>query len=519
MTKFSIGDIVASEMNTILDSEEHTRLFSKTAKKEEKEDKDEEKEDKKSKKKDEKSDKKSDKKDEKSDKKSDKKDDKDEKEDKKSKKSESDKEDKGDKKAKKDKGKEKEDKKSEKKEMTSKSFEKLVNIFTKVSHLLDESGLVNSSVITLEALDSVIEEMAVLKFAKEKCCDCDKCGKDCPCEKCSDCECMDCMSADDTNDVKAIEVLRPTVSDDKPVGSLYDEIAELEGDPGTALVEDLLTDPEAVQSLNAKRNDERLADELGKPDYLPFSMVEGEPLEADDDLNDAALLEELGLSPLDDDPELSGVVSQKYRDAENEILGGGVASSEEDAPLSELDKLQFGDTEIPKESVIEDIELPGPPKTPLFADEYSQKQLDKDRVEGLDASKQDLATIRPGSKFDPFEEEDVKSAFDKLDNWITKHAQTMLDDDSDPGFTYESGNDPVRKPGGEWMDFSNLSPEERLEHEMGAGLHEQLDVDPDKLSYEDLGDPEEEDEDFWPKHHNHDYDDVDDAEDEDFEDE
>lgn len=65
-------------------------------------------------------------------------------------------------------------------------------------------------------------------------------------------------------------------------------------------------------------------------------------------------------------------------------------------------------------------------------------------------------------------------------------------EDKGPGFTYgpdtqdKSMHDQVRKPGGSWVDYLDLSPEERLEHEMGAGLHDQLDMDPDELSYDDI---------------------------------
>jgi hypothetical protein len=51
---------------------------------------------------------------------------------------------------------------------------------------------------------------------------------------------------------------------------------------------------------------------------------------------------------------------------------------------------------------------------------------------------------------------------------------------------YRSPDDIVRVGPGEWKKFEDLSPQEKLEHEMGAGLHEQLEVDPDQLSDEEV---------------------------------
>lgn len=51
---------------------------------------------------------------------------------------------------------------------------------------------------------------------------------------------------------------------------------------------------------------------------------------------------------------------------------------------------------------------------------------------------------------------------------------------------YRSPDDIVRIGPGEWKKFEDLSPQERLEHEMGAGLHEQLEIDPDQLSDEEV---------------------------------
>ena len=47
-------------------------------------------------------------------------------------------------------------------------------------------------------------------------------------------------------------------------------------------------------------------------------------------------------------------------------------------------------------------------------------------------------------------------------------------------------HDVVRVGPGKWKRFDELSPEERLELEMGAGLHEQLDMDPDELTTEEV---------------------------------
>lgn len=161
MTKSTLGDLVAAEMNKIVDSEEHINMFSKVAKK-----KDDKSEDVKYKK---------DNKSEKSDKpnpfaKKDKKDKKDKEDDKESKKKDkkSEKFEKHEKSDKKDKAKKdkKEDKKDDKKkEMTSESMNSFVNLLTKASDTLDNYGLHKSAVLALQALDTLIGEVAMDKFA------------------------------------------------------------------------------------------------------------------------------------------------------------------------------------------------------------------------------------------------------------------------------------------------------------------------------------------------------------------
>jgi hypothetical protein len=127
----SLGDLVASEMNNIVNSEEHIDMFTKVAKKKEKE------EDKKSKK------------------------------DKPGKFELFKKKDKKDDKAADGKGSKKKDKKS-KKEMTSESMLEFVNLLTEASNTLDECGFVKSSALTLQALDTLISEAALDIFAGEE---------------------------------------------------------------------------------------------------------------------------------------------------------------------------------------------------------------------------------------------------------------------------------------------------------------------------------------------------------------
>lgn len=175
--------------------------------------------------------------------------------------------------------------------------------------------------------------------------------------------------------------------------------------------------------------------------------------------------------------------------------------------------------------------------------------------------------LQPGG-FELPEEFRKIEAFEELDKWLQTNGEQddlsmedLLDQELEdsPGFTYGPANkeqpdyefirkrhDPfisvdaphqVRLPGkehgGRWVDFEDLSLEDKLDQEMGAGLHEQLDIDPDELSWEDAN-PEKWDE-FEDDYHissewgrpGADYDDVDDLDsmladdqdDEDFEDE
>ncbi len=82
-------------------------------------------------------------------------------------------------------------------------------------------------------------------------------------------------------------------------------------------------------------------------------------------------------------------------------------------------------------------------------------------------------------------------------------------EDADPGFTYpglgKDDTETVRVPGKGWVPFKDLGEEEKDELESGAGMRERLDMDPDELSTEEVYpdeiestySPFDEQNDFW----------------------
>lgn len=177
-----LGELVASEMSNIMDSDEFRSLHYKIAKKkEDKKDKKDEKDDKDDKdkkpffpffKKKKDKDDKDDKKDKKEDK-DDKKDKKDKKDDKKDKK-----EDKDDKKDKKDKKDDKKDKKKDKKKASAELITGLVGQALDLSIKLEKAGLIKSAVAALKTADYLMVEAAGADFAENVAEDALRAGED-----------------------------------------------------------------------------------------------------------------------------------------------------------------------------------------------------------------------------------------------------------------------------------------------------------------------------------------------------
>lgn len=339
------------------------------------------------------------------------------------------------------------------KETDAKSFANIVDTLTSVSQVLDDLGFRKSAIATLEALDSAISELPINKTAQ-------------------------------------------------------------------TMVEDLAQDDDMIdmESLDQELGDQDLGD-LGELEEL-LDETSGDM----EDANDARLLDELGLAPLEEDPELAGAFSQKLSDREKELLQhiGGEGFEEEAENETDIDEL-LGNTLTERSPSEGDFptSLPRPAKLPL-----TEEEMQEEFEAGLASGKRNPYFMAPDTLKDPsinmsepmtadrekttiVSASEVRNAFEKLDLWISKHAHEF--EDEDPGFTYgPSDNDKIRLPGGDFVNFESLSPEERLEQEMGAGLHEQLDIDPDELSYEDVSPEDESDEDYWPVGEDHD-----DADDED----
>lgn len=352
------------------------------------------------------------------------------------------------------------------------------------------------------------KEHAQMFSKAEKACKCPEdcgCKGDCSgsCEACSKSKKDEKMSAESFEEIVATLI---SVSDTlDSLGFRKSAIATLEVVDKTYLeVEKLLSTAEDLAHQEAGPGDldlEDLDQDLGDLGDLE-AMLASEDLE---DANDARLLDELGLRPLEEDPDLEGAFSENLANKERELLQhvGGEGFEEENEDNTDIDELLGNSLRSTDLATSEDVpsRLPPPAKVPPSEEELLRGKVDPEYMYGdlLQDPSVNMSAARTGVSGDRDMKTlapEVKQAFEKLDLWIAKHAHEDEDmEDLESGFTYgpSDGDEKIRLPGGEMVSFDDLSPADRLDQEMGAGLNEQLDIDPDELSYQDIVPDEDED--------------------------
>lgn len=321
----------------------------------------------------------------------------------------------------------------------------IIDLLSKISTVQDELGLVKSSVVTMQALAMMVTELK--KTAQ----------------------------IDDTNDMRW-EELSQRINDNP---TLRREFRQTE-----------LEDPEIVDLLRRRIEDS----------HLPNLAEEGVSADPASDLPPSII-----------EPPIDGEVFTWSPSAPRDL------------------------TELPPLSLKDDLDLPGAPKLPdidrtlgereipdYLKNEYErahktvpvarsafnrlnelltkQAQEEGSDFEDEPSDEDEIIALMEGDLEEQSAEKDLfgldGSAVD--DMWASDLDEEMesgdflgLPEDEGPGFNYRGSDkyrdphDVVRVGPGEWEKFDELSPEERLELEMGAGLHEQLDMDPDELSDEE----------------------------------
>lgn len=408
--------------------------------------------------------------------------------------------------------------------------------------------------------------------AAKACCDCtETCNKNCSCDgKCDkSCPChkdhgatADCGACGDGMSMASVVESMIRLSEEQDKLGLYDSsmktIQALQSMISEAVNNDDKNDVELMPFLNSEpeiKELEHLAEEeIDDPNQAEWWLNEGrrksEDRVSDEAINrmlDAGGVKEILNHGIDTVKPGKDDMSLLHPPLLNDTFMDMEGSSFEDDDI-----LDFG---VPSEEKAIQLDWANPKPAADEEEKFRQRHENY----GHD--------FQPGGWELPEEFRKIE-AFEELDKWLQTNAEQDLSmedllnqelEDSDSGFTYGPANkeqpdyefirkrhDPfisvdtphqVRLPGkehgGRWVDFEDLSLEDKLDQEMGAGLHEQLDIDPDELSWEDAN-PEKWDE-FEDDYHissewgrpGADYDDVDDLDsmladdqdDEDFEDE
>lgn len=417
---------------------------------------------------------------------------------------------------------------------------------------MNKFGLGNIVAAEMDKIMGSKEHDKLFSKAEKDC----KCSPDCKCKengacscdgKCEE-DCKSCGKQEKSTIYSFQEIVDTLISVSKILdnsGFRKSSISTLEAlDKTYVEVEKLLSKAQVDEEMLDEVSDKELDRDLGDLGELEAMLDASEDLE---DVNDAKLLDELGLRPLEEDPELTGMYSSKLSDQEKELLqhvGGEGFEEESDTDIDDLLGNSLSATEPVSSGEIEPA-LPKPAKIPP-SEEEMQEQFEKE----LAAGKRNPYYIHPGAlkdlsttedEFAPVDREgqtissftpEIKKAFDKLDAWMIKHAHDFddlppeslsdFDDVSPDGLSFknpEFDNEKIRVGPGDWKSFEELSPEDQ-EEKMRAGLQERTNINPDQLSYDDIEESlkDEDFEDDWnikePKE-DEDYD----ADDKNFEDE
>lgn len=330
---------------------------------------------------------------------------------------------------------------------TASAIDEMIDLLAKISAVQDELGLVKSSFVTMQALATMVAELR--KTAQV-----------------------------DTNDVSWSELIEP-IKEDTEKRREFRETADEFPD---------------IMDLLRRRVEESHAGSMSPPvdifeegvsadpvTPLPSDGPSEPPVVVAPDSDDLPTWHpEAGVAPTELPPE--SVTLDKPLPAEgnvtgfNEFIEPDLESEVRDTPTMPVPKGAFKRLEeLLKKQAQDD---------PDFEDEAELAELFED------------AENRAMFGIDNSSADDSMWASD-LDEELENGDFLESPEDRDDGFTYgpdETGESHKIRMDNEfdgrtikdWVDFDTLSPEEKLEHEMGAGLHERLDMDPDELTTEQV---------------------------------
>lgn len=375
----------------------------------------------------------------------------------------------------------------------------------------------------------------------EKCCTCTSCGKDCPCKgKCGDCSmCGDMNHVHDDScacgDAKMASAINEIMDTLSKVSAIQEELGLPSSalstlhamnamvDEMTKIAQGLAEDKNEVKakdlidrisdSTDSRRDWHQFADEFPEEWALlkkrideSHQGVEPSPTDLFDYVGPEAadtLAPEEAVANTEIPPE-SLVGARPLPAATDQLQNLTQTLETEVLPLEHKQHGEWKEEYTPYGAETETM----PPKGAFERLDLWLKKaqfLDDDGLDFEDETDPTMDNEEVGDLPELFglepetDSEDLSGADDlmwasDLDEELENGDFLELPEDRDEGFDY-SGSDKhkpswmeemIRLPGGDLVNYDTLSPQDKLEHEMGAGLHERLDIDPDQLSYDDL---------------------------------
>lgn len=348
------------------------------------------------------------------------------------------------------------------------------------------------------------------KKANSKCCSCDSCNKNCPCN--SDCakECNACVKEKTSAINEVIDLLSKisTVQDElgltkssittmQALATMVAELQKNSGDSNDIRYEDLAIDLEddkdaelypEIMALLRQRIDESDTGEQS----LMTDVFDRDRKSTPD------IFDEISADAVSDIPESDFPSSNMFEDPNFIISPPDSGELPTWGPRAEENV-----TELPPRSLrMKDSDrLPPSPPIPDFVRNLGPRELG-DLLDPEDREKETLPV--PKNAFErlnnflskqaqddsdsDFEDEDISSADDDL--FEDEDGLEMLEEDGGYGFTYDLGDekDLVRIPDdkGSWKRYMDLSAPERLDQEGAMLLGGPLDIDPDQLTNEEV---------------------------------
>lgn len=355
------------------------------------------------------------------------------------------------------------------------AVDEMIELLSKISSVQDDLGLVSSSIMTMKALAVMVKELH--KNAQEEL------------EDNSDVRFQDLVPGirkdpelhrdfrlGEFEDPEIMELLRQRINESDPDFAVSaDPTSDL---PDAVIDPDAIIDPEEFGNMHTWAPDSEKSNTEMPPESMIMGRFPKSPLLpevgrtlGDRDFSDS-VLEEKDMQtipiPRNAFDRLNDLLKKQAQD------GSDFEDEEELTPEEEAELMAMMEN---PDSDFDQALLGFKTDEGLADDTMFASDLDEEMESGnfleLPDSDELPENRDPGFSYTG-EDENYPNIVDRWPNGSEELPQR-----------YRSPSDTIRV-NKEWTAFNKLSPEERLELEMGAGLHERLDIDPDELNPEEV---------------------------------